>query len=72
MKTYIYYDPRNNNKIMGQSTEKNVMDFPYVEDSRWYNVLQHVKVDDLKGEKRVKIDVGYWNDPRNINLKLIK
>ena len=32
---YTFYDPRDNNKVRGQSTDKDAMQFPYVKGDEW-------------------------------------
>lgn len=41
---YIFYDPRNNNKIMGESTEKKAMEFPYIKANKWMKNLQNLEI----------------------------
>lgn len=66
MNYYIFYDPRNKDRIMGQSTDKGAMDFPYIKQGRKHNVLQHLEIANTNKKKDVKIKVGYWHDKGNI------
>lgn len=66
---YLFYDDRLGKKdcIMGLSTEKTAMEFPYIKTKTWYNVLQHLEiVTDENGKKKIKVKVVSMDDPNNI------